>query len=1236
LSDNFVRAIFEDSRGILWIGTRSGLSQFDREHGIFIPFRMVPGDSNSALFDENVTKLLEDSAHNLWIGTPNSIFIYDRNNHKVEHFSFDGRAERVTDIFQDSYGAIWIGTRYNGLLHYDLSTTNLRRYQHHRKDGGSIRSNEIKAIFEDANKNLWVGTIHGGLALFVREEDGFYHYENDPNDPSSLSSNSVRAIYQDRTGVIWIGMDGSGIDSFVKNRRKFPLYRNRSGEVNAIGNFTILSIYKDHEGILWIGTEGGGLYRMNRNTGEIENYRSRRNQSVTLSNDHVTCIYQDKEGTLWCGTKEGLNKYEEQRHSFTRYYVRLTPITGNNVINVIKEDHRGRLILATNGGILLFDKNRGEFAHVDWDAANLLNNEVVVTLWIDPDGTMWLGYLRSGLVAYDSKNQTAVHYHADAASSNSLSSNFVQYVYRSKAGHLWIATRNGLNLFNPSEDVFKLYTKTDGLPSNVVVGILEDREGDLWLSTTNGLSRFNPVEETFTNYDIDDGLQGNQFWIRSCFSSSSHELFFGGNNGFNCFLPANIKAMANPHIPPIVITSVKIGDGPVVQNLSALVAADELLNLSHRDNQISFEFAALDYTRPEKNQYAYKLEGLNDEWIYAGTRRYVNYTNLAPGHYIFRVRGTNNDGVWNEEGAHLRIFIATPFYKTWWAYLLYAAAAVAFLYGVNAYVIGLVRIKHDLKIERMEKEKEKELSQFKLQFFTDIAHEFKTPLTLIQAPLEEILARVKKGGRYEQEYRLMQRNVKYLLRLVHQLLSFRRAEQGHLQLKVSRGDVVQFVREVHELFRDSAKKHQIDYLFSSNPDRIEGWFDWEKVEEIVVNLLDNAFKFTPDRGKINVMVEQGRADKGGGTVRICVTDTGMGVPEDKRNQIFDRFYHGKPGLHPNQVGSGLGLALSKRLAELHHGTITVQSDEGKGSCFTVTLPLGKSHLRPEEIISDISETHHFQSLLQLPVKESLSARRQGVSWSSQPAKSDKPLVLVVEDDDELRAYMRKTLSGSYRIVEAGDGREGLEMAGKFIPHIIISDVMMPHLDGIELCRLIKDDLVTSHIPVILLTAQDALEYKIEGMETGADDYIEKPFHFRFLDARIKNILKTREMLRQQVQRELLLEPTGVPVVSADEKFLEKIKSIVEEKLSDAELDVQHLSSAIGISRTMLFVKLKELTGYSPKEFIRILRLKKGAQFLKNTDYTIAEIAYQVGFKYPKYFSTSFQQQFGKTPTEYRA
>ncbi len=1231
LNDNFVRALLIDHNGIFWVGTRSGLVIFNKDKESFTAFHTNPLDTNSPVFNENITEILEDRDGNLWLGTSNDVYKINNQRNKLTHYASEGDEKRITSIFQDSFGDIWIGSRYDGIQVHNPYTGSFVPYTNDPSNPSSIVSNEIKDIFEDESENLWIATMHGGLNQYDRKTKSFHAYLADANDPSSLSSNSARIIYQDGSGVIWLGMDGSGIDSFYRNTKKFEFYGTLLNDGTEFINSTVLSIAEDSKGTLWLGTEGEGLVSFSRATQTVSHYVYNVNNSFTISSNQVTCILEDNTGTIWAGTKEGLNKFNIENGMFHRYYVTITPITGNNFINAILQQDEEGLWLGTNGGVIYFEKSTGIFKPVEFDSTGVLDDESVVSICFDKQGILWIGYLRSGLVAFNPVDNSYTHYRADANFSNSLSSNFIQYIFQDSQDRLWIATRKGLNQYNSENDDFIRFDKSDGMPSNVIAGIVEDTNGNLWLSTTNGISKFESNEQKFTNYDVQDGLQGNQFWNRSCFQSKTGELFFGGNNGFNAFFPDYVEKMANPLIPPIVITNINVLNKPLNKSVFPYVQGNDTLRLDFDKNQISLEFAALDYISPEKNQFAYILEGFEQEWNYTGTRRFANYTNLDPGHYTFKVKGSNSDGVWNETGASLNIYIPRPFSRTIWAYLIYGIVGIGLIYGINAYIFALINVKHELKLERLERKKAKEMNQFKLQFFTDIAHEFKTPLTLIQAPLEEMLA-ANKGDQHKDEMGLMYRNVRYLMRLVQQLLCFRRVEHGKMPLETTKGDLIQFVRRIYELFSETAKKHHIDYELNIDQDTIEGWFDWSKLEEVLVNLIDNAFKYTPDYGYIKVSIEN-QTENEKSFIMIKVSDTGKGISEEDLPHIFERFYNAKGGYRQGQASSGLGLALSKKFVELHSGTLLVQSSEESGSEFTVKLPFGTDHLAELEMHHVGNGANHLTNLNVSDIEEIWDIREQ--EFDSNDENDKRTLLLLVEDDPEMRAYLKKQLSKKYDVIDAPDGNMGLELAESRMPSLIISDVVMPGIDGIELCKRLKGEISTSHIPIILLSAKSEVEDKIQGMEFGADDYIEKPFHFRFLDARVTNMLKSRKMLQERYRKELIIEPSQVTPFSHDEKMLVQIRDYIEEHLSDPELGVNHLAYHVGVSRTMMFMKLKELIGYSPQEFIKAVRLKKAAQMLHKTDFTVSEIAYRVGFKYPKYFSTCFQQEYSKTPSEYR-
>jgi signal transduction histidine kinase/DNA-binding response OmpR family regulator len=733
-------------------------------------------------------------------------------------------------------------------------------------------------------------------------------------------------------------------------------------------------------------------------------------------------------------------------------------------------------------------------------------------------------------------------------------------------------------------------------------------------------------------------------------------MFFGGNNGFNFFHPDSIQD--NPNVPPVAITAFeKLDTDHPEQGAIAEtgISAKSEIALTHKNAIFSIEFAALNYVESHKNRYAYKLEGFNDNWIQLGTRRRATFTNLDPGEYVFRVKGSNNDGVWNEEGASLRIIIRPPWWKTWWAYALYGAIFFGLLYSLRRYEMNRQQFKHRAELEHVQVEKLQELDHLKSRFFANISHEFRTPLTLILAPIEDVLARVDEHIS-KKDLKLMQRSGQRLLRLINQMLDLAKLEAGKMQLQASDGDIVRFLRAVTMAFESQAARKQIVLRFRAEPERIIVCFDRKKLEDIMHNLLSNALKFTPPQGEITVAVAGGSGSSelsatAPATATVTVSDTGIGIPASHLPHIFDRFYRVEDSsalsksddsikaasldqiYTTRQEGIGIGLALVKELVELHHGSIQAESEEGKGTTFTISLPLAKAHLKPEEIeasgkLQVASEQVASEQDVIIP-----SIQDQATS-GQQPETSNQEIVLVIEDNDDLRTYLREHLEREYKVMEAGDGEEGVEKALAAIPDLVISDVMMPKKDGYQVCAALKTDEKTSHIPVILLTAKAAAEEKMEGLETGADDYIVKPFNVAELLVRARNLIALRRKLRERFKGQVILKPSEIAVTSKDEAFLNRVLSAIEKHIGEEEFGVEELAGEAAMSRSQIHRKLQALTGRNCGQFILSVRLQRAAELLRQKAATVSEIAYQTGFGSPSYFVSCFKKQFGCTPSEY--
>jgi signal transduction histidine kinase/DNA-binding response OmpR family regulator len=783
------------------------------------------------------------------------------------------------------------------------------------------------------------------------------------------------------------------------------------------------------------------------------------------------------------------------------------------------------------------------------------------------------------------------------------------------------------------------------------------------------LSRFNPQTETFRNYDVHDGLSSNQFYPGAFFKGRDDALFFGGISGLNYFFPDHIKD--NTWVPEIVITGFRIFNEPVTINrnlvmenedvifLSKHISATREIVLSYRENIFSFEFAALDYRSPTKNKYAYQMEGVDPGWVYTdASRRFASYTHLDPGEYIFKVKGSNNDGIWNEEGTSIKITILPPWWRTNWAYSFYVLLILSIVYSIWRFQTNRLKMRQQMEMEHFEADKLREVDRLKSHFFANISHEFRTPLTLIQGPVKQMLAREFKGNPDEQ-YRMILRYSDRLLNLINQILDLSKLESGRMTLRVSQTDVPQFLKGIVQSFASLAERKKITLKFKADDEFMVGYLDRDKLEKIVTNLLSNAFKFTPEGGTIVVDLSL-RGDMAQaistrqslpfqvdgiatsrqvgtrndsittGSIEIKVSNTGAGIPLDQLDKIFDRFYQTDESYTNDSKGTGIGLALAKELVEAHHGEIRAESELNKGTTLTVWLPIERDHFKPEEIV----DVH-----LSLPSNEELKGdvlddipTDEAVTKPKIPKSA--PLLLIVEDNPDVTAYIRSFMEKNYHIITAENGEVGLKKAFKKFPDLIISDVMMPVMDGFELCHKLKSDENTSHIPVILLTAKADMDSKIEGLEFGADDYVTKPFDARELLARVKNLIEQRKKLHEKFSRMIEIKPGEIAASSMDEQFLKRLLNVFEAHVDESDFSTEDFAREVGMSRSNLHLKLKALTNQPTHEFLRTLRLKRAAQLLKKSTGNVTEVAYAVGFNNLSHFTKIFRQQFGQTPSEF--
>jgi signal transduction histidine kinase/ligand-binding sensor domain-containing protein/CheY-like chemotaxis protein/AraC-like DNA-binding protein len=1291
ISDSEITALFEDSRGRLWVGTRGGgLNRFDRTHERFDRVKGGPA--------RDITALAEDSSGAIWVGSAGEGLFRLTTNARGEiaadrfaHSPTDVGSvsnDRVRAVLVDRRGILWVGTDA-GLDRRGPSSSGGVTFTHFTIRSSApfaLADTSVTALHEDAHGRLWIGSLPGvsafdsarasirhyyhkyrtyrygwGMAVsLVEDRSGaiwvstrselmrldpstgtFTYFRHDPQNPESINSDLPTQVYRDRSDVIWVATNGYGLNVHDPKANRFQTFRRPEAWPSRLSGFSVYTIFEDRAKNLWI--DAGLLYRWNRATGELRSFETSSNRPNDFGNTGVWQMLEDPAGSLWAATYQGLYHYEIATGRSRQY--RYDPADSAGLPEQVVYDvfrDRGGVIWAVTENYLvrLTDPARGRFERWQYKERHTSGQWVFPSTIQDAQGALWLGS-DQGLVRFDPRTATFQHYRHDPREPASLSHDAVRAILpdpRRPDRVLWIATAGGgLNRLAVDSGTFTHYTERDGLPNNVVYAILPDSIGTLWLSTNKGLSRFDPTTRRFRNYDANDGLQSNEFNSGAAFRSRSGELFFGGIYGFNYFRPEDIHD--NPNAPQVVVTGFRRGNhyetvrdtGSV---LSTTISEADSLRLSYRDAVLTFEFAALEYSAPAKNRYAYRLVGFNDSWFESGSVRAATYTNLPPGQYWFQVKASNNDGVWNERGVSLAIVIRPPWWDTWWAYTVYAALALAALYGARRYEMNRLRLENRLEIQHLEAEQLRELDRARSRLFANVSHEFRTPLTLTMGPLDDLRAGLHGhlSPAIAEQVDLARRNAGRVLGLINEILDLARAESGRETLHARRVDLGAFVTSVARTFVPLAERKAIAYDVHCTPEVGIVYADPDHLDRALTNLLSNAFKFTPDGGAVRVTVV---ADDS--SARIVVRDSGPGIPASDLHLIFDRFHRAKTA--GTQPGTGIGLALAKELVALHGGSIAVESEEGFGSTFTLTLRKGSAHLAPEQIVDDgvavmqTPRTGEQVALASVPLNAPVVPNGDAALGV---VADDVTTVLVVDDNAEVRAYVRQHLAPRYRVLEAVSGEEGLELARRFLPDLVLSDVMMPGMDGYALCRALRADRDTDFIPVILLTARAEAEDRLTGLAEHADDYLTKPFDVRELLARIGNIIAMRRRLRERFAGVgLTIHPAPAGASAADRVFLDQIRVVIEANIGDENFSVERLAGEVAQSRGNLHRKLRDLIGESPSDLIRRMRLERAAELLEAGAGSVGEIAYAVGFKSVAHFSNAFHEQTGVRPSAWR-
>lgn len=1214
-----VAAAREDGNGDCWVIHEGGLLEKIDGRSHRVVFRSTALMSEFGDMPVTACLLFIDRDNDLWI-TSNGVFkgtlFYRPATRKVRHFALDVGERRlnsniVLTALQDGKGLIWLATDHGGVDIIDKRTWDVRFVVHIEDDNKSIAGNSITTLYRDNSGTVWLGTYKSGISYYHQDNFQFPQYRQMPHMPGTLSYDDVNGFVEDAAGNIWIAANGGGLIYFDRKRNTFRQWLHDPRNPGSLCSNILVNLLLDKEGKLWIGTYFGGLDCFDGKT--FTHYRHRDDDPYSLADDRVMCLCEDAEHQLWVGTlAAGMDRLDRRRKVFYHYRAELPNSIHNDYVSSIITDSHDNLWVGTGYGIDVLEKSTGLIRHYG-----------------NPEAQ--------------------------------LSSDNVTWLFMDSQERLWAGTREGLDVLNPDGKTFQRFTTEDGLPDNTIRDILEDSAHRIWVSTPNGLSRImvysvgshSSLRVHCRNFREQDGLQAREFNERSGLATRDGYFLFGGPNGFNIFRPEDIAP--EKKAPPIVLTGLDVFDRSVHVDdttnghviLRRALNETRSITLGPRDNVFSIEFASLGYIPNASNKYAYTLEGFNNSWLMTdGRTRKATYTNLDAGEYTFRVRATDEDGQWYDKVAVIRIIILPPWWKTPWAYSLYVLLLAASLYLWRRMMLQRARVRFALENERRETRRMHEMDMMKIRFFTNMSHELRTPLSLILAPVEKLLSRpagaaagaglatpggsTRAGAGFSddprQQYELIRRNARRLLHLVNQLLDFRKMEVNELKLHLREGDVIKFVKETSLSFVDLAEKKNIAFDYTEDRRSLITRFDHDKLERILFNLLSNAFKFTAENGSVRVSVKTTlRADDL--LLRVSIRDTGIGIASDKQEKIFERFFQSElPETILNQ-GSGIGLSITQEFVRMHQGRMWVESELNQGSCFTVELPFQVVEVAGSPV-GGFAAGGTAGS-----VGSGIAADTPGAVGT---APADAPTILIVEDNEDFRFYLKDNLRAHYKIVEASDGIEGWKKVLSAHPALVVSDISMPHMDGIELCKKIRNDERTCQIPVVLLTAMTGETVELQGLQTGATDYISKPFNFEVLQSKIRNIIQHHATVRKTYQRQIQAGPTPVAPASADDLFLREVLAYIEKEMSNPELSVEELSARFHTSRSTFYKRVVLLTGKTPVEFIRHIRLRRAAELLEKSQMNVAEIAYEVGFNNPKYFTQYFKTEFGCIPSAYRS
>lgn len=1324
LSQNEVTSILQDNEGFMWFGTRCGLNRYDGYE--FLVFNQVPGDSSS-LVNTSIERIYKDSKGVIWIGTKsNGISRYNPVTGKFLNMPYKGESsrnllpdKRVISFCEDNDGGMWIGTWNGGLLKYNPETGQGKKYNmtanvnviiktsngivwvgtnnglfeyDHTADKFKPRNypsdnNQIPSIIEDKNhKFLWI--LHNNLSTlekFNLENRSSQNFSLNPTEEKEFGQfNGLTKIMQDKNGLLWIGTWGNGLFQFNPENSTFskiPLYPTPLFKGNSEFD-TILDIFQDRNSNVWIGSNGVGVCLL---TEKLKFNTLGLSKDQTL-NKCVVSVLEDKKGTLWVGTRGSGLYYSVNKVDF--YEVPLTALKNQDRFKLVKaiyEDQKGNIWIGTsyNTGIIRYNKGIPELVTCsDFFNDRRFDPIIKAVSFTETDQSFYIGTQQRGLFLLEKKTGSIGNirnFKEKYGASGQLQNERVSYLLKDSKQRIWVATYDGLFIFNPDDKTFinintyfslpqdfdpkiiiclhessdksiwigtpiGLYnlvekagekavlhyiTKESGLSGNQIMGITEDNLQNLWISTNAGISKYDLKTKKIHNFTTIDGLRSTTFAETSFCRGANNTLYFGGTFGLNSFNPDEI--VESDYKNSIVFTNLSLYNQLVEigkANGNHTILEKSLNNttefsLNNQQKNFQIEFSALDYKATGKNEYAYKLDNFDKDWHNIGTQHFISFNNLPSGEYTLNIKSSSNNYLWNEQPRQLKIIINPPIWQTWYAIFFYVLLILGIVTIIKWNAVKQVQMAKNLEIEKIKHEQDQRISEMKFQFFTNISHEFRTPLTLIFAPLKELIQKAQSYNLQDEvveKIQVIYKNTTQLMKLINQLLDFRKAETENLKLVARFLNIEDFINEACYPFFELAKIKDIKFRIESTLSNKEIWFDRDKMEMIINNLVSNAFKFNKTAGFVKITLEENANE-----MIVKVSDSGKGIPPSAINHIFERFYQVDNG---ENIGStGIGLALVKYLVELHHGIIEVESELGKGTEFRLKLKKGKDHLNSEQLFVNEAES--------LTIDKEESALIRFLPLRNKKKVDSDTCILIIEDNPDVNQYLVTLLESYYRVESALNGKDGFAKAVELVPDLIISDVMMPGMDGFELCKRVKANISIATVPVILLTAKGADQYKLMGIQTGADDYISKPFDPNYLIEKVQKLLLSQSKLKKQYSRSIRLDPSNIEIEPSDEVFLKKCISIIEKNLQKDGFSAESLATILNLSTSSLYRKLKSLTNLSSAEFIRSIRIKRAAQLLQDKNRTVSEIAYEVGFNDIKNFREVFHKHFNCSPTEFR-